>query len=178
MAKYLLTGNLKDQQETALGSKPMLFQLRYYPKTTGNGVVSAQELWITTTAGGAIPASTYLVPGIYRVEWRVGAVRNVAYLDMPEQDAVLEEELITEPETVIGRSAMYLQYGDDVYKGSITGVTSDGLPLIDWELTTATSANDAMYLRYGSQVFKGSITGVTGSGMPIIDWEVFTGVLT
>ncbi len=178
MAKYLLTGHVLDQQETALVGKEVMLQRMYYPPTTTNGVVMGQELWFTTGAGGAVPAGFYLVPGMYRVECRVGAVRNVAYLDMPEQDAVFEEELVTVPETVIGRTALYLRYGDDVYKASVTGVTSAGVPMIDWTLDSAESANDALYLRFGSTVFKGSITGVTSQGVPEIDWEVYTGALT
>lgn len=104
MAKYLLTGHVLDQQESALVGKEVLLQRMYFPHTTENGVVMGQELWITTGSGGAIPAGFYLVPGLYRVECRVGAVVNKAYLLMPDDNAVLEEVLITvsEEETVLG----------------------------------------------------------------------------
>ena len=104
MAKYLLTGHVLDQQETALVGKEVMLQRMYYPQTTENGVVMGQELWFTSGAGGAIPAGFYLVPGLYRVECRVGAVVNKAYLLMPDENAVLEEVLITvsEEDTVVG----------------------------------------------------------------------------
>lgn len=105
MAKYLLTGHVLDQQEAALVGKEVMLQRLYFPHKTTNGVVMGQELWFTTIAGGAVPAAFYLVPGIYRFECRVGAVRNVAYMAMPDEDAVLEDILttVTEADAVIGR---------------------------------------------------------------------------
>ncbi len=104
MAKYLLTGHVLDQQEAALVGKEVMLQRLYFPHKTTNGVVMGQELWFTTIAGGAVPAAFYLVPGIYRFECRVGAVRNVAYMAMPDEDAVLEDILttVTEADAVIG----------------------------------------------------------------------------
>lgn len=112
MAKYILTGTILDQQENPIAEKPILFQLMYFPKANTSGVISATELWITTTEEGQIPENTYLTPGYYRIEWRIGAVVNKAYFVMPESDTELQNAVIynSELENITNLSACYKSY--------------------------------------------------------------------
>lgn len=94
MARYILSGIIQDQQENPVGEKPVVVQMFFAPMAGETGIISGQELWFTTDEDGNIPADFYLVPGTYRIEWRLGAVRNVNYFVMPSEDADIKDILV------------------------------------------------------------------------------------